>query len=494
MLEAMIHDLVAWSPYTVVLLSLLPAVVVFFIMYYRLLRSRMAHQLAEARLYDQGETLALQQQLQQQLQDQLSQSMEVLSARALEHSSQRLMQRNTESMAQLLNPLRERIDGFQQRINHLHDQSLRDNVRLGEQIELLKVMGLQVGEEAQALTRALKGDKKALGSWGEAQLELCLQQAGLVKDRHYQLQPAYRNHAGELMRPDVVVLLPDHKHIVVDSKVSLVDYYEAVRLSSQVDAPHDKTPHNMAPHNKAQHAIHDVPYDEHDKVHHHGQQHAQREARVQQALQAHIKAIRRHIDDLSRKDYSQLQGLHSPGFVLLFMPLEAAFIEALKTEERLYHEAFQKQIILTSPMTLLPLLKTIGYLWMLSDGRDEAMALGDEALAVYNQVALVSEHMDKLGNQLDTAMRSYNAMVRSFAGQQGVTKKLSRFSQLSAKTARAMADVQPVERCSEAAHYELEPQPLEPQPLDSQSHESQGNGIGAQPDNGKTQQNNTETQ
>src|SRR5699024_4577004 len=153
---------------------------------------------------------------------------------------------------------------------------------------------------------------------------------------------------GQRVLPDLLLYLPDDKEIIVDSKVSLVDYQAAISA-------------------------------------------AEDEVQAQRHLSRHVRAVRNHIDDLSAKNYSQLSGLNTPGFVLLFMPIEAAFIAALKADDALYHYAYNKNVILTSPTTLLPLLKTVSYLWMRSDSHEQALALGDEAMAIYNQAALVAQ-------------------------------------------------------------------------------------------------------
>ncbi|NLA89534.1 MAG: DNA recombination protein RmuC [Alcaligenaceae bacterium] len=435
--DALISQL---SAYQLLGLGLLPMVLVFFTMYFLLLRARSDRRLAEWRLIDQQEEgarlqaeiidleselkllddekdhldkqlVALstqlnieqqykeqqEQQTKQQLQE-LSRSFELLSNRFLDEKGRVLLERNQGSLEQVLKPFRERLDYFQQRINDLHGQSLQGHSVISEQIKQLLSAGLRIGDEAQALTRALKGDKKALGNWGELQLELALQQAGLEKDRHYKTQVVFRNDDGQRMLPDVILYLPDDKEIIIDSKVSLVDYQAAIEAGDD-------------------------------------------EVSAKDYLQRHVRAVRNHVDDLSSKDYSQLEGLNSPGFVLLFMPIESAFIEALKTDSQLYSYAYSKNVILSSPTTLLPLLKTVAYLWMRSDSHQQALALGDEAMAIYNQAALVAQHMIRLGQTIDTSTRQFNQMARSFAGQQGVTVKLERFSRLSAKAAKEMPEV-----------------------------------------------------
>lgn len=435
--EAVIAE---WSAYQLLGLGLVPALIVFFIMYFLLLGARSERRLAEWRLQDQQEdtdrlqanikeleselkllddekdhlakqlvALSTQLDLQQQYKEQqeqqteqqlqeLSRNFELLSKRFLDEKGQLLLERNQGSLEQVLKPFRERLDYFQQRINELHGQSLQGHSVISEQIKQLLNAGLQIGEEAQALTRALKGDKKALGNWGELQLELALQHAGLEKNRHYKTQVTFRTEDGQRMLPDLLLYLPDDKEIIVDSKVSLVDYQAAIEA-------------------------------------------AEDEVQVQQYLLRHVRAVRNHVDDLSAKNYSQLPGLNTPGFVLLFMPIEAAFIAALKTDDTLYNYAYTKNVILTSPTTLLPLLKTVAYLWMRSDSHEQALALGDEAMAIYNQAALVAQHMVKLGQTLDTSTRQFNQMARSFAGQQGVVTKLERFNRLSAKAAKEMPEV-----------------------------------------------------
>lgn len=433
-----------WSAYQLLGLGLVPSLIIFFIMCFLLLGARSERRLAEWQLAAQQEDtdrreaeirelelelkqlddekdhldkqlIALstqlnlqqqhkeqqEQQTEQQLQE-LSRHFELLSKRFLDEKSQLLLERNQGSLEQVLKPFRERLDYFQQRINELHGQSLQGNSVISEQIKQLLSAGLQIGEEAQALTRALKGDKKALGNWGELQLELALQQAGLERDRHYKTQVAFRTEDGQRMLPDLLLYLPDDKEIIVDSKVSLVDYQAAISAADD-------------------------------------------EEQAQRHLSRHVRAVRNHIDDLSAKNYSQLSGLNTPGFVLLFMPIEAAFIAALKADDTLYHYAYNKNVILTSPTTLLPLLKTVSYLWMRSDSHEQALALGDEAMAIYNQAALVAQHMVKLGQTLDTSTRQFNQVVRSFAGQQGVTTKLERFNRLSAKASKEMPELRELE-------------------------------------------------
>ena len=323
---------------------------------------------------------------------QLSAEFESLANRIMQEKVQLFSQDNQQQMGQLMQPLKEQLEGFQRRVNEVHDQSREGQQMLKQHIQHVMDMGIKMSSEAQSLARALKGDKKILGNWGEMQLELALEQAGLLRDQHYYVQASYKDEQGKLYLPDVVLVLPEDKHLIIDSKVSLNAYQEA---QSQADP-----------------------------------------SLVQNYLQQHIKAVRQHIHDLASKDYSRLVGLNSPGFVFMFMPLEAAYIEALKQDPKLFQEAYSKGIVLVSHTTLMPTLRTIAYLWMMSTSNQQALALGDKALDIYNQVARVAEHLSKLGNTLNTASKQYNSTVTSFAGQQGLTSKVERFRELSAKTSK----------------------------------------------------------
>lgn len=335
------------------------------------------------------------QELQQyfdQSRQQLSAEFESLANKIMHEKTQIISQANQYQMGQLMQPLKEQLDGFQRRVNEVHDQSREGQQMLKQHIQHVMDMGIKMSTDAQALARALKGDKKALGNWGEMQLEYALEQAGLIREQHYFTQRSYKDEQGGSYLPDVVLFLPEDKHLIIDSKVSLNAYQEALQQTEQQSS--------------------------------------------QYYLQQHIKAVRQHINDLASKDYSRLIGLNSPGFVFMFMPLEAAYIEALKQDSALFQDAYSKGIVLVSQTTLMPTLRTIGYLWMMANSNQQAMELGDKALEIHNQVARVSAHLMKLGNMLNTATKQYNTTIASFAGQQGLTSKIERFKDLSTKASK----------------------------------------------------------
>ncbi|AHG66047.1 DNA recombination protein RmuC [Advenella mimigardefordensis] len=332
--------------------------------------------------------------------EQLGTEFRNLATRIFEEKEQTFSRNSRQSIEGLLQPLREQIDRFQTRVNEVHDQSLQGHSMLRSQIGQLMDMGMKMTHDAQALARALKGDKKALGNWGEMQLESALEAAGLHKGAHFDTQVLFRSEDGRANYPDFIVFLPDGKKIVLDSKVSLVSYEQAVNATE--------------------------------------------EAARQAFLDAHLRAVRTHIDQLAAKDYTALAGMNSPGFVLMFMPIEGAYIEALRHTQNIFQYGYERGVILVSHTTLMPILRTVSYLWMMADSNEQAQAIGERASDVYNQVARVAEHLSKLGGTIGTLSTHYNAVVRSFAGNQGLTGKVDRFQSLSAKAAKSMPALQPV--------------------------------------------------
>jgi len=317
----------------------------------------------------------------------------------LEQKGKAFANQSQSSLEALLKPFREQIQGFQQRVNQVHDETLKGNASLSTQIRQIADVGLKMSAEAQSLASALKGDKKLVGGWGEAQLEQTLQQAGLVRGEHYEAQARFADGQGSGYRyPDFVIKLPDGKHIIIDSKVSLVAYDRAVAAAEELQ-------------------------------------------RIE-ALDDHVKALRQHVDDLRKKDYSNLIGLHSPSFVLMFLPIEAAYIAALKHDRALYDEAYRANVVLVSHTTLVPILKTVANLWMLAHSNEEAHEISERAGDIYNQVVIVAEHLKRMGDSLAAVGNHYNRTVTSLAGRQGLYGKVQRFSELSARATKTMPDLQ----------------------------------------------------
>jgi len=323
-----------------------------------------------------------------------------LAVQVLEEKSQGLSRASHDTIDGLLRPFREQIEGFQRRVNEIHDASVRGQARLDAEIRRVLDVGLKMSDEAQSLATALKGDKKATGNWGEVLLERSLQLAGLIEGDHYQAQASFRDEAGSRRQPDFVVRLPDGKHLIIDSKVSLVDYDRAVAAATPED----------------------------------------RDA----ALAAHARAVRHHIDDLARKDYSSLIGMKSPGFVLMYMPIEPAYIQAMQQDRDLFDHGYRHNVVLVSHTTLMPVLRTVASLWMLARSNEQARALGEQAGGLYRQVEVVADRLQKLGHALGVAATHYNSTVTAVTGQRGLYGKAGRFAELSAKAGRPLPPLEPL--------------------------------------------------
>lgn len=330
----------------------------------------------------------------------LRQEFENLANRIFEHRSEQFSQHSRHSLDVLLKPFREQVQHFQQRAEQIHSESLKSQNSLeGELCKVLDV-GLQMNEQAASLAAALNGDNKQAGNWGEAQLERTLQLSGLRPQEHYQMQATLRDASGNRRLPDCLLLLPDNKHLIIDSKVSLNDYQRAVTACEEEE--------------------------------------------YHLAVSAHMRSVRRHIDDLANKDYFNLGQLDSPDFVLMFMPVEAAYIETLKTDGKLFDEAYRRGVVLVSHTTLMPVLRTAANLWMADRSSREAREISKRAGEIYNQASLIGERLHRLGNSLRTASGHYNDSVRALAGKQGLYSKIERFTQFSAHANRSMPTIEPL--------------------------------------------------
>lgn len=339
-------------------------------------------------------------QLLNETRENLKKEFENLANKIFEDKGKSFTTTSKESLEAMLKPFREQISGFQTRINEVHSESVRGNTALEKEIQKVLDVGLEMNSQASNLTVALKGDKKTAGNWGEAQLERTLELAGLQAGDHYESQTAFRDDDGKRKLPDFIIKLPDDKNLVIDSKVSLVDYDRAIAA----EADEERTT----------------------------------------ALNAHAQAVRNHIDDLSSKDYSNLPGIGSPDFVLMFMPIEPAYIEAMKHNKDLFNYGYKKGVIMVSHTTLMPILRTVANLWMIEQSNKEAKEISSRAGDIYNQVCLVAERLHKLGNTLKAANNHYNDTIKGLVGKQGLHGKVERFQQLSTRANKEMSALEPI--------------------------------------------------
>ncbi|MGC8119452.1 DNA recombination protein RmuC [Marinobacter sp. VGCF2001] len=327
--------------------------------------------------------------------DALKQEFENLANRIFEQKSERFSQQTRTSLDSLLNPFRDQLQDFRKRVEDVYTTETRDRQALRSEIKSLQELNRQITEEAANLTRALKGDKKIQGNWGELILERVLERSGLRKGVEYETQGSYRGEDNQLLRPDVIVHLPDQRNLVIDSKVSLVAYQQWVT--------------------------------------------ADEDGEREEALKQHIEAVRNHIRTLSEKDYSQLNGLHSPDFVLLFMPIEPAFVAAFQQDENLFAEAFERKIIVVTPTTLLATLRTIENIWRYERQSQNARRIAERASAVYDKLRVFVEAMEKLGSQLHTAQGTYDSAMNTLTrGRGNLISQANRFVELGVRVKKEL--------------------------------------------------------
>ena len=368
---------------------------------------------------------AKQQQFEQQKQDieQQKQQLKIefsnLANQILEEKGKSFSQSNKSELDAILKPFKQQVEGFQQRVNQVHSESVKGQANLAAELKKVLDVGVQMSDEANNLATALKGEKKTAGNWGEVQLERTLQLAGLVKGDHYETQEKFLDGEGNRRLPDFVVKLPDDKHIIIDSKVSLVAYDKAIA--------------------------------------------AETDAEIALALDEHVQAVKNHVDDLHKKDYSNLVGVRSPSFVLMFMPIEPAYIEALKHKKDLFNYGYDRNVILVSHTTLMPILKTVANLWRIEQGNNEAREISERAGEIYNQVCVVAERLQKLGRTLSTVSNQYNDTVKGLAGKQGLAGKVERFERLSNKVSKTMPQIEPNHSDLEYDRLELVAEQVAPQ-------------------------------
>jgi DNA recombination protein RmuC len=321
---------------------------------------------------------------------QLKTQFENLAGKIFEDRSKQFAEQNKTNIDLIITPLKDQLGEFKQRIETVYDNENKDRITLREEIISLRRDTAKMNQEALNLTRALKGDKKTQGNWGEMILEKVLERSGLRKGIEYETQGAFRDEDNRLFKPDVIVHLPENKDVIIDSKVSLLAYERYCSVE-----------------------------DDHERM---------------IALKQHTHAVREHIKCLSDKDYSSLHGIKSLDFVLMFMPIEAAFVAAFQADEALFTDAFEHKIIVVTPTTLLATLRTIENIWRYERQNENARAIAEKASIVYDKIRGFVEELDKLGKQLSTAHSTYDSVMNKLTqGQGNLIRQASSFVDLGVK-------------------------------------------------------------
>ena len=350
-------------------------------------------------------------QLLEQSEARLKKEFENLANKIFEEKGKSFSESSQSSLNAMLRPFKDQIDGFQKRVNEVHTEAIKGNTHLVSEIKKYAEVGSALSEDAKNLTAALKGDSQYRGAWGEAQLERTLQMSGLVEVTHYTKQDSFSSDGGAKKQTDFIIYLPNGGGFIIDSKMTLLDYDRAI--SAKTDE----------------------------------------EAMV--AMTAHVTAVKKYIDDLSRKDYPSIADVQSPDFTFLFMPIEPAFIEALKHDRGLFSYGYEKNVILVSHTTLIPILRVISAVWTLYSTSNHATELGDKAMEIYNAVCEVSNRTDKLGNSLKAVGNHWNSLRTALIGNQGLAGKVQRFATLSTKTKSEMTTMEPIQIGDDDARLQL---------------------------------------
>ncbi|WP_353432457.1 DNA recombination protein RmuC [Polynucleobacter sp. MWH-UH23A] len=319
-----------------------------------------------------------------------------LANEILEDKSKRFTEQNAASLDALLKPLQTKLNEFKEQVSNTYGNEARERHALKSEIERLANLNLRMSDETRSLTQALKGDSKVQGNWGELVLESILESSGLRKGEEYVVQDSHTQSDGSRLQPDVVIRLPEGRSLVVDSKVSITAY-----------AKHAETT--------------DVDI-------------AERE------LAAHIQSLRQHIQGLSGKNYSSLYGVSSVDFVLMFVPIEPAFLLALKTVPNLYQEALAKNIVLVCPSTLMATLRTVAHLWRQDHQNRNALEIAKQCGNLYDKFVGFVDDLEKLGQRLDQAQTSYHdAFNKLKTGKGNLIRSAERVRELGVKPTKNLS-------------------------------------------------------
>ena len=300
---------------------------------------------------------------------------ENLANQIFEAKTKSFAEQSRSNLDTILTPFKEKISEFEKRVNEAYTTEGKERHSLIKEVQKLQELNQKLGEDAENLTKALKGDTKTQGTWGEIILERILEESGLRKGIEYDTQGGFRDSDGKLLKPDVIVHLPEDKDIVIDSKVSLVAYEKYVR--------------------------------------------AETEGEKETAVKEHLLSINAHLKGLESKKYDELPGLKSLDFVLMFIPIESAFMLAIEKDNEIFRKAFEKNIMIVSPSTLLVTLRTIQNIWRYEYQNKNALEIADRAGALYDKFVGFVDDLEKVGSQLDSTRRAYDGAHNKLTSGKG---------------------------------------------------------------------------
>ena len=347
----------------------------------------------------------------EKLQEKFTMEFENLANKILDANSNKFTEQNQKNIKNLLTPLHEKIKTFEEKVEISQKESISMHSALKEQLLNLQSQNLKITQEAENLTKALKGDSKMQGNWGELVLERVLEKSGLEKDREYSVQQSFTKDDGSKVLPDVIIHLPDGKKMIVDSKVSLTDYERYINAEEDLQ---------------------------------------------EKFLKDHINSIRKHVDQLSAKKYEDLYEMESPDFVLMFIPIEPAFAIAINQDASLYNKAFEQNIVIVTPSTLLATLRTIDSMWNNEKHQRNAIEIARQAGALYDKFEGFVTDLTRVGKKMDEAKSEYKgAMNKLVEGRGNLVTSIEKLKKMGAKTKKSLPER--ILKRAEEADFEEEP-------------------------------------
>ena len=335
------------------------------------------------------------QETKKETEERLTKEFENLANKILDLNSEKFKKQNKEQIDTLLSPLSEQIEKFKKKVEDTNEKGVERNAMLMQKIISLESLNNKLSQDALNLAKALKGDSKTQGDWGESRLELLLEKSGLTNGVHFSTQAAYKDDEGKLKKPDFIINLPDNKHLIIDSKVSLTAYVEYYNAEDEITE--------------------------------------------QQAIKRHLDSIKRHYMELSDKDYPNLYGINTPDHVLMFVPNEPALMLALNEDKNLYLNALEKNIVLVSASTLLATLSTVASIWKQEDQKRNALEIAKEGGLLYDKFEGFVQDLIKVGKSIKSSKESYeDAMNKLTEGRGNIIKKIENLKDLGAKTKKSL--------------------------------------------------------
>ena len=343
----------------------------------------------QGKLAEEGKRLETQQK-------QMQSQFENMANAILEKKSEKFAEQNQKNIDQILKPLGEKIKSFEESVENKYVKDQESRAGLAKQITLLQEANLKISQDAINLTNALKGDSKAQGDWGELQLEVLLEKSGLSKDIHFRTQNSEKDEDGREKRPDCIIDLPDHKNLIIDSKVSLTAYERFI------NAP-DDTEKNIF-------------------------------------LKKHLESLKNHIRDLASKDYPKLYSINAPDYVLMFVPIEPALISALQEDPEIFNLALSKNIILVSTSTLMATMRTVSFIWQQENQKKNVLEIARQSGALYEKFCGFVTDLESVGKAIENASKKYEAaQSKLHSGRGNLVNSVEKIKKLGAKTNKSIS-------------------------------------------------------